>query len=160
MLTGYFAQAENLAPAAFLGAAAAYAFSLAQRRLSNEARGIRRRATAVEGQITWSDGSEETLDTARLLAPHESALRALAAGHVLIASALVFAGLTCTKGFRLPRPKAWTACDAPSSLALPLALAFAAPRPAHRSRPASPPATSPKRRRWCGRGRPDPAACG
>ena len=68
--------------------------SLAQRRLSNEARGIRRRATAVEGRITWSDGSEETLDTARLLAPHEGALRALAAGHVLIAVALVFAGLT------------------------------------------------------------------
>jgi hypothetical protein len=93
VLTGYYAQAETLAPAAFCGAAAAYAFSLAQRRLSNEARGIRRRATAVEGRIAWSDGREEQLDTARLLAPHEAALRALAAGHVLIAAALVLTGL-------------------------------------------------------------------
>jgi hypothetical protein len=91
VLTGYFAQAETLAPAAFAGAAAAYAFSLAQRRLSNEARGIRRRALAVEGRITWSDGHDEVLDTVRLLAPHESALRALAAGHVLVAVALVLA---------------------------------------------------------------------
>jgi hypothetical protein len=94
VLTGYFAQAETLAPAAFAGAAAAYAFSLAQRRLSNEARGIRRRATAVEGRIAWSDGREEVLDTTRLLAPHEAALRALAAGHVLVAVALVLARLT------------------------------------------------------------------
>ncbi len=93
VLTGYFAQAETLAPAAFAGAAAAYAFSLAQRRLSNEARGIRRRASSVEGRIVWSDGREERLDTARLLAPHEAALRALAAGHVLVACALVLAGL-------------------------------------------------------------------
>jgi hypothetical protein len=93
VLTGYYAQAETLAPAAFLGAAAAYAFSLAQRRLSNEARGIRRRATAVEGRITWSDGRNEELDQARLLAPHEAALRALAAGHVLVAAALVLSAL-------------------------------------------------------------------
>ena len=92
VLTGYYAQAETLAPAAVCGAAAAYAFSLAQRRLSNEARGIRRRATAVEGRISWSDGREEQLDTGRLLAPHEAALRALAAGHVLIAAALVLTG--------------------------------------------------------------------
>ncbi len=93
VLTGYYAQAETLAPAAVCGAAAAYAFSLAQRRLSNEARDIRRRATAVQGRITWSDGREEELDTTRLLAPHEAALRALAAGHVLIAAALVLTGV-------------------------------------------------------------------
>ncbi len=93
VLTGYYAQAETLAPAAFAGAAAASAFSLAQRRLSNEARGIRRRATAVEGRIAWSDGREEELDTARLLAPHEAALRALAAGHVLIAAAVLLTGV-------------------------------------------------------------------
>lgn len=93
VLTGYFAQAETLAPEAFAGAAAAYAFSLAQRRLSNEARGIRRRARTVEGRIAWRDGQDEVLDTARLLAPHEAALRALAAGHVLIAVALVLAAL-------------------------------------------------------------------
>jgi hypothetical protein len=93
VLTGYFAQAGTLAPAAFAGAAAAFAFSLAQRRLSNEARGIRRRATGVEGSITWSDGHEELLDTARLLAPHEAALRALAAGHVLVALAIVLSRL-------------------------------------------------------------------
>ena len=94
VLTGYFAQAETLAPAAFAGAGAAYAFSLAQRRLSNEARGIRRRATAVEGRIAWSDGHDEVLDTTRLLAPHEAALRALAAGHVLVALAIVLSRLT------------------------------------------------------------------
>jgi hypothetical protein len=89
VLTGYFAQAETLGAAAFAGAGAAYAFSLAQRRLSNEARSVRRRASAVEGRILWRDGRAEPLDTARLLAPHESALQALAAGHVLVAVALI-----------------------------------------------------------------------
>jgi hypothetical protein len=89
VLTGYFAQAETLRATAFAAAGAAYAFSLAQRRLSNEARGIRRRAVAVEGRIVWRDGQDEALDTTRLLAPHEAALGALAAGHVLLALALL-----------------------------------------------------------------------
>jgi len=89
VLTGYFAQAETLSTTAFAAAGAAYAFSLAQRRLSNEARGIRRRAVAVDGRIVWRDGHDETLDATRLLAPHEAALRALAAGHVLFAIALL-----------------------------------------------------------------------
>lgn len=89
VLTAYYAMAETLAPAALAGAGAAYATSLAQRRLSNEARGIRRRAIAVDGRIWWADGHDEPLDAIRLLAPHEAALRALAAGHVLFAVALL-----------------------------------------------------------------------
>jgi hypothetical protein len=89
VLTGYFAQAETLNATALLAAGAAYALSLAQRWLSNEARGIRRRAVSVDGRIVWKDGREEPLDAARLLAPHEAALQAMAAGHVLFALALL-----------------------------------------------------------------------
>jgi demethylmenaquinone methyltransferase/2-methoxy-6-polyprenyl-1,4-benzoquinol methylase len=60
-----------------IAAAAAALLSLAQRRLSTRARSIRRRATAVVGEITYADGSRETLDRASLIAAPEGALRLL-----------------------------------------------------------------------------------
>ena len=89
VLTGYFAQAETLAPAAF----AAPARRTRSRSPSGGCRTRRAasagRATAVEGRIVWRDGREEPLDTARLLAPHEAALRALAAGPCTVSLALL-----------------------------------------------------------------------
>jgi demethylmenaquinone methyltransferase/2-methoxy-6-polyprenyl-1,4-benzoquinol methylase len=57
-----------------LAALAAALLSLAQRRLSTRARSIRRRATALSGEITFADGSRETLDRSSLIAAPEGAL--------------------------------------------------------------------------------------
>jgi hypothetical protein len=48
--------------------------SLAQRRLSTRARSIRRRATQVHGEITYSDGTREQIDTRSLIGASEGAL--------------------------------------------------------------------------------------
>ena len=60
-----------------LAAIAAALLSLAQRRLSTRARAIRRRATAVSGEVLYSDGTRETLDAASLIDAPEGALRLL-----------------------------------------------------------------------------------
>lgn len=60
-----------------LGASAAALLSLAQRRLSTRARSIRRRATAVTGEVTYADGTRETIDRASLIAAPEGALEIL-----------------------------------------------------------------------------------
>jgi hypothetical protein len=75
-----------LALASFAVAAAAAAFSTAQRVLSTPARHVRRRApgaTAAVDGVTW--------DEATLLATWEQPLRALALGHVLLAVGLLLA---------------------------------------------------------------------
>ena len=60
-----------------LAAIAAALLSLAQRRLSTRARAIRRRATAVSGEVLYSDGTREMLDAASLIDAPEGALRLL-----------------------------------------------------------------------------------
>lgn len=60
-----------------LAALAAALLSLAQRRLSTRARAIRRRATAVSGEVLYSDGTRERLDAASLIDAPEGALRLL-----------------------------------------------------------------------------------
>ena len=75
--------------AAFLGAAFAVLLSLAQRALSGHVRYVRRRVTAVRGELELGDGSREPLDEARLIAPTERGLRLLAGATVLLAAALV-----------------------------------------------------------------------
>jgi len=60
-----------------LAALAAALLSLAQRRLSTRARSVRRRSTAVSGEITYADGSRETIDRDSLIAAPEGALRVL-----------------------------------------------------------------------------------
>lgn len=89
VLTAAFAQTGSLEGAALLGAGFAFATSLAQRRLSTWARGVRRRASAVAGAIEWRDGTRSELDRALLVAPAEAALRLLAVAHVLLAAAVL-----------------------------------------------------------------------
>ena len=93
VLVGYVAQTGRLALAPVIAAAAAFALSAAQRRLSTPARTIRRRADRVEGQITLDNGDVVPLDVRTLLAPLETALHAMSWGVILLAAALAIARL-------------------------------------------------------------------
>lgn len=88
VLTGYVAQAGDLAVAPVLAAGAAMALSAAQRHLSTPARTLRRRTASVTGSITLTDGHVSSLDAQRLLAPLERAMRSMSWGVVLLAAAL------------------------------------------------------------------------
>ncbi len=84
VLVGYWAQTESISVAAMVTAAAAAAFSLAQRELSTPARHVRRRvpdATAAIGAETWN--------RAKLLTTWERPLRLLVAAHVILAVGLL-----------------------------------------------------------------------
>ena len=94
LLVGYVAESRTLAPSALVAAGAAFALSLAQRRLSTPARTLRRRVADVEGRVTHRDGSVTALDRRALLAPLEGALRALSWAVVLVAAALAVARFT------------------------------------------------------------------
>jgi hypothetical protein len=89
LICGYAAVAGEIGLATLLGAAFAVLLSLAQRALSNHVRFVRRRVTAVEGSIELYDGTRESLDDSRLIAPAERGLRLLSAATVLLAAALV-----------------------------------------------------------------------
>ena len=86
-LTAYWASAEELAPSAAAGAAAVFAFSLAQRIISTRVRTIRRRVRRIEGMITYSDGSSEEIGHPWALAPHERALMLMAISVVTLSVA-------------------------------------------------------------------------
>lgn len=94
VLTGYVAQTSNLDLAAVLAAGAAFALSCAQRFLSTPARLIRRSTRSVDGSLILADGTSVPLDEKTLLAPMESALRAMSWAMVALASALAVARLT------------------------------------------------------------------
>lgn len=89
VLGGYAAVAGEIRVEAMLAAAFAILLSLAQRALSNRVRFIRRRVTAVHGELELRDGGRETLDEARLIAAEELGLRLLAAATAVLAVALV-----------------------------------------------------------------------
>jgi hypothetical protein len=89
VVTAYYAQAETLRLPAFAAAAGAYSLSSAQRALSTPARDLRRRVHAVEGTIVFGDGRREPVTTSRLLAPLETALKAMAWAVVALAVTLV-----------------------------------------------------------------------
>ena len=91
VLVGGFAQTGSIETPVLLGAGFAIATSLAQRHLSNWARGLRRRLAGVQGTLAWRDGSEQPIDVALLVAPAETALRLVATAHVLLAIALLAA---------------------------------------------------------------------
>src|SRR5579862_5841501 len=91
VLTGYFGSAQTLRLPALLAAGFACATSLAQRHLSSRARSLRRRVTSVSGDISYADGTHETITDSYLIAPAEAALRALAVAMVVLAAALVAA---------------------------------------------------------------------
>ena len=86
-LTGYWVNALSLDAAGVLVAAACWALSLAQRRLSTPVRELRRHTVAVEGRRELADGSEVEISAASLVAPLDGALRALSLGVPLLAVA-------------------------------------------------------------------------
>jgi ABC-type branched-subunit amino acid transport system permease subunit len=89
-ITSYWANALTLRFPGAAVAAACFALSLAQRRLSTPVRELRRSTLHVRGVQTLSDGSEVELSAERLAEPLDGALRALAIGIVLIAAAAVW----------------------------------------------------------------------
>lgn len=89
VLTGYLACAGRLAAAPLVAAAWAAALSLAQRRLSTEARRARRHVVSVEGEVRLSDGTRTPVTRDLLAAVPEAVLRLLATSTVLLAAALV-----------------------------------------------------------------------
>ncbi len=92
-LTGYWACSQTLRVSALLAAAGCFMLTVLQRRLSTPARELRRRTVSLSGEQRLRDGSVVPLDAARVAAPLEGALRACAAGVVLLAAALVAARL-------------------------------------------------------------------
>ena len=94
VLVAYVAQTGRLAFSVVIAAAAAFALSAAQRRLSTPARLIRRRSIAVEGRITLEGGEVIPLNERTLLAPLERTLHALSWGVVLLAASLAVARLS------------------------------------------------------------------
>jgi hypothetical protein len=94
VLTAYVAQTGRLSFGAALAAAAAFALSGAQRRLSTPARMLRRRVTSAEGRLVVAGEAEPRPITAEtLLAPLEGALRAMTWAVVLVAASLAVARL-------------------------------------------------------------------
>jgi heme O synthase-like polyprenyltransferase len=89
VLCGYAAVAGDLGVAAVLGAAFAVVLSLAQRVLSSHVRLVRRRATAVRGEIELGDGARRDIDAAWLVAPAERALRLLTLATIALAATMV-----------------------------------------------------------------------
>jgi hypothetical protein len=77
VLTAYLAQTGGLGLAVLPAAVAAFGLSWAQRRLSNNARLLRRRVRKAEARLVLEDGSLLRWDAQDLLRPLEQALRAL-----------------------------------------------------------------------------------
>jgi len=86
VLVGYWAQTESLSLAVVVIAAAATAFSMAQRTLSTPARLVRRKVAAASAEI-----GDERWGTSTLLATWEFPLQLLALAHVLLAIGLILA---------------------------------------------------------------------
>ena len=89
VVCGYAAVAGELGVVTLLAAAFAVLLSLAQRALSSHVRHVRRRVSAVSGELELVDGAREPLDAGRLIAPEERGLRLLTAATVALAAALV-----------------------------------------------------------------------
>lgn len=89
LLTAYYAQATTIRPAAVVGAAFAFGLSSAQRELSTEARDLRRRVVAVDGERRYHDWASRPITRASLLRPLERALVALSWSTCLLGVSLV-----------------------------------------------------------------------
>jgi hypothetical protein len=89
VLNGYAAVAGDVGGVTVLAAVFAVLLSLAQRALSNHVRYVRRRVTAVRGELELADASREPLDAGRLTAPAETGLRLLSLATVVLAATLV-----------------------------------------------------------------------
>jgi hypothetical protein len=91
VLTAYYAQAETVRPGVIAAAAFAYFLSRAQRVLSAEARDIRRRVVAVEGERVYADGSRRAISPGSMLGPLERGLVALSCSTCALGVGLVIA---------------------------------------------------------------------
>ena len=91
VLVGAYAQHWTLSLAAVAAAVAEFFLSMGQRALSTPARTLRRRTTGVRAWLTFTDGSEQNLGRAELLAPIEAALRYFVCGTSAVALAMVLA---------------------------------------------------------------------
>jgi hypothetical protein len=89
VLNGYAAVAGDVRAVTVLAAVFAVLLSLAQRALSNHVRYVRRRVTAVRGELELADTSREPLDAGRLTAPAETGLRLLSLATVVLAATLL-----------------------------------------------------------------------
>ncbi len=89
VLCGYAAVAGDIRGVTVLAAVYAVLLSLAQRVLSNHVRYVRRRVTAVRGELELADASREPLDARRLTAPAETGLRLLSLATVVLAATLL-----------------------------------------------------------------------
>jgi hypothetical protein len=93
VLTGYWVNSQTLRAPVLAAAAGCFMLTVVQRRLSTPARELRRRTLALTGEQRLADGTTIALDAARVAAPLEGALRACAAGVVLLAIGMVAARL-------------------------------------------------------------------
>lgn len=91
--TGFFAQSGTFRWPIIPVTLACLILSAAQRRLSTPVRRLRRIVVALEGRMRLEDGSEVPLDESVIRHGPEAALRAMAAGIVLLALGMVGARL-------------------------------------------------------------------
>jgi hypothetical protein len=89
LVTAYVAQTGAFGLETALAAAWATLLSLAQRRLSHQARRLRRLTADVDGRLVLEDGTVEPLTREALLETPEAALRLLAAATVVLAAGLL-----------------------------------------------------------------------
>jgi hypothetical protein len=88
-ITAYWVNSLSVGIAGVLVAAACFGLSAAQRVLSTPVRELRRRTTSVTGEQRLQDGTVVELSAARLAAPLDNALRAMAIALVLLAAAML-----------------------------------------------------------------------
>ena len=93
VLTASFAQTADLRAEAVVLAAGCAAISAAQRILSTPVRQLRRRAASVEGSVTMTDGTVETIDASTLRSTPERALRWMSIAMPLLALGMLLARL-------------------------------------------------------------------
>jgi hypothetical protein len=91
LLTANAVAAERITSAGLAAAGFAALLSLAQRRLSTPVRLVRRGVSRVSGELELRDGAPIPVTGELLTRPAEDALRALTAGTILLAVALVLA---------------------------------------------------------------------
>lgn len=89
LVTAYVAQTGAFRVETALAATWATLLSLAQRRLSHQARRLRRQTADVDGRLVLEDGTVEPLTRVTLLEAPEAALRLLAASSVVLAASLL-----------------------------------------------------------------------
>jgi len=92
-LTSFWANALSIRASGLLVAAACFALSVAQRRLSTPVRALRRRTLSVSGKQRLTDGRVLELSVAHLARPLDGALRALSFALALMAIGLVIVRL-------------------------------------------------------------------